>query len=165
MSEKDIQGKLASYLRDARAMEANSLQMLNSMLVHTKDDEMRSLIEGHIEETRQHESLIGTRLDELDERLGGEKKAGALLSAAMKGMVDQIRSDKPGKDARDAYVTEHVEIAAYELLQRLAQRAGDQKTSQVASQILQEERAFADQIENTWDKVIDLTLQEEGVTT
>jgi ferritin-like metal-binding protein YciE len=164
VTEKEITDKLTSYLRDARAMEANSFQMLNSMLIHTDDPKMKELIEHHKEETKEHERLVTSRLDELDEREGAGKRVGALLSAGMKGMVDQIRSDKPGKDAPDAYVTEHVEIAAYELLTRLARRAGDNKTTQMAGRILREERAMAERIAGTWDKVIDLTPEEEGVT-
>ena len=91
------------------------------------------------------------------------KKASALLTAAMKGMLDQVRPDKPGKDARDAFVTEAVEISAYELLSRLADRAGDPATAAIARENLGEERAMAQRISATWDKVIDLTI-EESVT-
>ncbi len=163
ITEKDIETKLHSYIRDARAMEANSLQMMQSMLLHTKDKEMRGILENHIEETKRHEQIWVDRLQGVGETSGGAKKVGALLSAGMKGIVDQLRSDKPGKDARDSYVTEAIEIAAYEMLSRLADRAGDSETSQLAQQILKEERAMAERLSNTWDKVIDLTLEEENV--
>ncbi|MDQ3963226.1 MAG: ferritin-like domain-containing protein [Actinomycetota bacterium] len=163
ITEKDIETKLHSYIRDARAMEANSLQMMQSMLLHTKDEEMRDILENHIEETKGHEQIWIDRLQGIGETSGGAKKAGALLSAGMKGIVDQLRSDKPGKDARDGFVTEAIEIAAYEMLSRLADRAGDTETSQLARQILAEERAMAERLSKTWDKVIDLTLEEENV--
>lgn len=163
ITEKDIEAKLHSYIRDARAMEANSLQMMQSILLHTTDDEMRGILENHIEETKRHEQTWVDRLDAIGETAGGAKKAGALLSAGMKGIVDQLRSDKPGKDARDSFVTEAVEIAAYEMLSRLADRAGDTETAQRAQEILEEERAMAERLSDTWDKVIDLTLEEENV--
>jgi ferritin-like metal-binding protein YciE len=163
MSETTVQGKLVDYVQDAHAMEINSLQMLKSMLLHTSDAEMKSLIEGHVAETEVHRDRLATRLQDLGESPSAAKKAGVLLTAAMKGMLDQVRPDKPGKDARDAYVTEQVEIAAYELLRRLADRAGDSQTAEIASENLREEQAMAQAIASNWDNVIDLTL-EESVT-
>jgi len=160
MSDSTVQGKLVDYIRDAHAMEINSLQMLKSMLLHTSDSEMRSLIERHAAETEVHRDRLATRLEDLGESPSATKKAGVLLTAAMKGMIDQVRPDKPGKDARDAYVTEQVEIAAYELLRRLADRAGDERTAKIASQNLADEQTMAQEIASSWDKVIDLTIEE-----
>lgn len=160
MSDETVQAKLVDYVRDAHAMEINSLQMLKSMLLHTSDGEMRSMIEAHVAETETHRDRLAARLEDMGESPSAAKKAGVLLTAAMKGMLDQVRPDKPGKDARDAFVTEAVEIAAYELLRRLADRAGDGETAEIASQNLAEEEAMAERISSSWDKVIDLTLEE-----
>ena len=160
MSDETVQSKLVDYVRDAHAMEINSLQMLKSMLLHTSDGEMRSIIERHVGETEIHRDRLATRLEDMGESPSPAKKAGVLLTAAMKGMLDQVRPDKPGKDARDAFVTEAVEIAAYELLRRLAERAGDSATAEIALQNLAEEEAMAESIASSWDKVIDLTLEE-----
>ena len=163
MSDTTVQDKLIDYVRDAHAMEINSLQMLKSMLLHTSDSEMKSIIEQHVAETEIHRDKLATRLEDMGESTSPVKKASALLTAAMKGMLDQVRPDKPGKDARDAFVTEAVEISAYELLSRLADKAGDTETATIARENLAEERAMAERISSTWDKVIDLTL-EESVT-
>lgn len=160
MSDVTVQDKLIDYVRDAHAMEINSLQMLKSMLLHTSDSEMRSIIEQHVAETEIHRDKLATRLEDMGETTSPVKKASVLLTAAMKGMLDQVRPDKPGKDARDAFVTEAVEISAYELLSRLADKAGDTETAAIARENLAEEQAMAERISSTWDKVIDLTIEE-----
>jgi ferritin-like metal-binding protein YciE len=160
---RELREKLVGYVQDALAMERNSLMMLQSMLSHTRDLELREAFQHHVEETKQHEERIRSRLDELGEGTSTGKQGGALLGSMFKGFLDQVRAEKPSKDARDGYLTEQLEIASYELLQRLADRAGDSGTAEVARLNLRDEKAMADKISKSWDKVIDLTLEEQGI--
>ncbi len=84
----------------------------------------------------------------------------------MKGAADQVRGDRAGKKARDGYVTEHMEIAAYQLLERPAERAGDGERVEVARQDRAEGRRGGDgaqEIDANWDRFLDLTLAENGI--
>ena len=72
------------------------------------------------------------------------------------------RTDKPAKNARDAFVTEHMEIAAYHLLERLAEKAGDQETAEVARRNRADEEAMAHKIHSNWDRFLELTLATPG---
>jgi ferritin-like metal-binding protein YciE len=74
-----------------------------------------------------------------------------------------VRGDKAGRNARDGYATEHMEIAAYELLKRVAQRAGDEETVTACDEIIAQERAFAETIASNWDRFVELSLRESGV--
>jgi ferritin-like metal-binding protein YciE len=160
----DIKDRLVDYVQDAHAMERNSLKMLESMLKTTDDPEMRQVIEHHRTETEQHIQRLEQRLKSMGKDTSTIRDTGALLGSTFKGLLDKVRSEKPSKNARDGYVTESVEVAAYELLCRLADRAGDAETASIARQNLQDEKAMIDKISGTWDKVIDLTIKEEQLT-
>jgi ferritin-like metal-binding protein YciE len=58
---------------------------------------------------------------------------------------------------------EHLEIAAYEILERLAEAAGDDETSRVARQNRAEEEAMARTIAAGWDRTVEATLREDGL--
>jgi ferritin-like metal-binding protein YciE len=164
MAETDIKEKLVDYVQDAHAMEDQVVLMLNSMIISTSDAAMKKQLERHLEETRQHAQRLSERLEALGSSSSLRKEAQNLPATMLKGMVDQMRTDKPGKNARDGFVTEHLEIAAYELLERLATRAGDKETAAVARRNRKDEEAMAARIAGTWDKVIDLTLKEAGIS-
>jgi ferritin-like metal-binding protein YciE len=91
------------------------------------------------------------------------REAGGILGALLKGLVDATRSEKAGRNARDGYATEHMEIAAYELLERIAQRAGDEETALAARENRTDEQKMAKVIEANWDRFVELSLQEVGV--
>ncbi len=160
----DIGAKVVGYIQDAHAMEGNVLVMLESMIASTQDDAMRQRLEQHRDETRGQQQLLEQRLQSLGVDTSVVKDVPAILGALGKGLVDAVRGDKPGKNVRDGYVTEHLEIAAYQLLERLARSAGDEETAAVARRIRAEEEEMARFFDANWDKAIELTLQESGTT-
>jgi ferritin-like metal-binding protein YciE len=91
------------------------------------------------------------------------KAVGGIGAALFKGVGDMARTDKPGKNARDGFTTEHMEIAAYELLERLAKRTGDEQTAEVARKNRADEQAMTRKIDSNWDKFLDLTLATPGL--
>ena len=160
----DLQEKLLDYVEDAHAMEQNVLQMLDSMIATTQDDEIVQELEHHKMETERHEQLLRERLQALGRDTSTRKDTQSIAAALTKGVADQVRGDKAGKNARDGFVTEHMEIASYELLERLARRAGDEETAEVARRNRADEEAMAQKIAANWDKFVELTLAEEGIT-
>jgi ferritin-like metal-binding protein YciE len=163
--QEKLNRKLVEYVQNVHAMEQNVLLMLDSMIVSTRDTEIVEMLRQHKEETRRQERLLHERL----KALGGfgltsaGKDIAAIAAAQAKGLADLWRADKAARNARDAFVTEHLEIAAYELLERLAERAGDPETAEVARTNRAEEEAMAERIASNWDRFLDLTLSEEGI--
>ena len=111
----------------------------------------------------QAERLEG-RLQAHDSSPSLVREAGGMVGALMKEVVDLARGEKAGRNVRDGYATEHMEIASYQLLERVAQRAGDEETAAVARQNRSEEEAMAQKLEGCWDKAADLSLAEAGVS-
>ncbi|HEV3477677.1 MAG TPA: DUF892 family protein [Rubrobacteraceae bacterium] len=163
--EERLRRKLVEYVQNVHAMEQNVLLMLDSMILTTRDPEIVDMLRQHKDETRRQEQ----RLSERRRALGGlglasvGKDLAAIAAAQAKGIADLWRSDKAIQNARDAFVTEHLEIAAYELLERLAERAGDHETAEIARENRAEEEAMAQRISSNWDRFLDLTLTEQGI--
>lgn len=167
MAQDRLRRKLVKYVQDVHALEQNVLLMLDAMILTTNDEKIRGILHHHKEETRRQEQ----RMAERRKALGGlglssmGKDLSAILTAQVKGAYDLWRVDKAVQNARDAFVTEHLEIAAYELLERLAERAGDHETAEVARESRAEEEAMAQRIAANWDRFLDLTLLGQGIRT
>ena len=108
---------------------------LDSLILNTRDHELSAMFRHHKEETRRQQKRLRERRVALGRRMGlsaASKDLAAIAFAQVKGVGDVLRADKAVQNARDAFVTERTEIAAYELLEQLAQRAGDAETALLA---------------------------------
>jgi ferritin-like metal-binding protein YciE len=158
-----LEEKLVEYIDDAYAMEQNVLRMLDSMIGTTKDPQMKRALERHKKQTEQQAERLEGRLRAHDASPSTVKEAGGVMAALMKSVVDVARSDSPGRNARDGFATEHMEIASYQMLERVAKLAGDTETAAVARKNREEEEAMARSIASKWKKIVELSLKEEGV--
>jgi ferritin-like metal-binding protein YciE len=159
-----LQEQLIKHIDEAHALEQNVLRMLDGMISTTDDPEILDALEHHKLQTQQHADRMVQRLEAHDAAPSTVKQIGGVLGALAKMPLDFVRGEKAGRNARDGYATEHLEIASYELLRRIAQKAGDEETAQAATEIIAEEAAMAKLIEGHWDTFAELSLQEEGVT-
>jgi ferritin-like metal-binding protein YciE len=164
MADDKLQQKLVDYIEDAHAMEQNVSRMLDSMMTTTDDPEITEMLRHHKEETERHEQRLAERLEALGAGTSARKQAQTIATALMKGAADQVRGDQAGKNARDGFTTENMEIAAYQLLERLAERAGDPETAEVARQNRADDEAMARKIDANWDRFLDLTLAENDIS-
>jgi ferritin-like metal-binding protein YciE len=158
-----LQEKVIDYLQDAHAMEDGILPVLDSMLATTTDPEVLRRLRRHRLDTERHAKMLRQRLEALGAGPSPTAEAPAVAGAWLKGLLDMVRSEKPGKNARDGYVTEQTEIAAYSLLEQLALRAGDVETARIASFIRDDEEEMARWIAGRWGKFVDATLEADGI--
>jgi ferritin-like metal-binding protein YciE len=158
-----LEDKLVQYIDEAYAMEQHVLRLLDSMIATTDDPQMKRSLERHRKQTEKQAERLESRLTARRASPSRVKQAGGMIGALTKAMVDLGRGDKAARNARDGFATEHMEIASYELLERVAKLAGDKETVAVARQNREEEEAMARAISSKWNKIVDLSLQEEGI--
>jgi ferritin-like metal-binding protein YciE len=158
-----IESELVKHIDEAYAMEQNVLRMLDGMISTTDDADIVRELEHHKIQTEGHAERMKSRLDAHGAQPSMVREVGGILGALMKMPLDLVRPEKAGRNARDGYATEHMEIAAYELLSRIAERAGDADTAAAAREIIAEEREMAATIEANWDRFATLSLSESGV--
>jgi ferritin-like metal-binding protein YciE len=159
-----LEEQLVNHIDEAYAMEQNVLRILDGMISTTDDPEIVRELQHHRMQTEGHAERMQARLEAHDASPSTIREAGGVLGALMKLPLDMVRSEQAGRNARDGYATEHMEIASYELLARIAERAGDETTATVAREMIEEEREMARTIEANWDTFAQLSLREAGVT-
>ena len=164
MASQQATKQLIKHIDEGIAMEHNVLRMLDSMIRTTEDAEISRALEQHKRATRKHIERLEQRLKMHGSSPSRAKQAGGIVGARVKSVVDVARRDKAARNARDGFVGEQLEVASYELLERIARRADDDETAEVARQNRAEDQAMAKRLADNWDKVAALSLQENGGT-
>src|SRR2546421_5163368 len=163
MTPAEENEQLRKYLEDAHAIEGQAIQLLSKAPQLAGTSELASAYEQHLAQSKEHQQLIDTRLQSYGARPSRLKDAALRLGALNWGMFFAAQPDTPAKLAAFSYAFEHLEIAAYEQLRRVAQRAGDSETEDTAERILADERAAADHVRSQFGAALDATLQEQGL--
>jgi UDP-glucose 4-epimerase len=156
--DRDRDEQLVKYLADVHSIELQALAQLRAAPKIAGDERLCQAFEQHLVETEDQERRVRERL----EALGGEpsKLKDAAGVAGGWGMVAFAASqpDTPGKLAMHAFSYEHMELAAYELLKRLAERSGDVETARMAAEISAEEARMAERLEQSFDAAVEVSL-------
>lgn len=159
----DVGKQLEKYLADAHAIEAQALQLLSKSAALAGPEELATAYEEHRAQTERHSQLLEERLTARSAKPSALKDAALRLGALNWGAFFAAQVDTPAKLAGFAYALEHLEVAAYELLQRVARRADDADTVAAAGEILLEERAAGARIHGLFDQALAASLTEAGV--
>ena len=157
-TQDKIQEKLVDYIEDAHALEEAAVDSVASMIDSIAGTELHGLLERQRQVSRLHAERLAMRLETLGRDASMRKRIEGLAVTLIKSVSDVIRTDVPGKVGRDAYLLAHTQIAAYELLRRLAMVAGDEETADIARTNLAEELELAEEIGDHWDAFLRLTV-------
>jgi ferritin-like metal-binding protein YciE len=155
-----LEGALVSYLSDAHAIEMQAVSLLERAAGIAGDPMFVEVYELHLEQSREHAASVERRLKAHEATPSTLKDAAMRLGGLNWSAFFQAHPDTPGKLAAFAYAFEHLEIAGYELLARVARHAGDEHTSDMCAAILTQERAAAGAIAGTFERAADASLAE-----
>jgi ferritin-like metal-binding protein YciE len=159
MTDRTIQEQIVKYLGDVHAIEEQALPQVKAAPKIARSPVLVEAFERHIAETEEHERRVRDRLEELGDSPSKVKDAAGTLTGPAFVLFAKAQPDTPGKLVTHAYSYEHMELAAYELLGRVARRAGDEETATLAQEIEAQERAMAGRLSDNWDAAVDAALE------
>lgn len=162
MPADNLEEQLVKYLTDAHSIETQALAQLRTAPDIAVDPRLEAAFREHLEETEGQERLIRERL----EAHGGKPSAvkEAVMAAGGKGFILFARSqpDTPGKLTAHALSYEGLEFGSYELLMRVAERAGDHQTAEGARTIRDQEHRMMERLESCFDGAAEASLAAKG---
>jgi ferritin-like metal-binding protein YciE len=152
--------QLDKHLTDVHSIEEQALQQMRVAPRLAGDPELARAFREHLSETEEQERRVRGRLAARGADPSSLKDL--IARAGGVGMVLFARSqpDTPGKLVAHAYSYEHMELAAYDLLALVAERAGDGETAELARSIREEEARMAERLAANFDRAVDASLRE-----
>jgi ferritin-like metal-binding protein YciE len=163
MPPSDIQEQLVKHLTDMHSIEVQAVAQMKAAPRLAGTDELARMYEQHERETEEQKRMVDARLEAHGESPSKIKDVVAGASAVPFILFAKSQPDTPGKLATHALSYEHMEYAGYELLQRVAERAGDEETAAACQEIIEQERAMAQFVEDNWDRFAEQSLREQGI--
>jgi ferritin-like metal-binding protein YciE len=161
MPDRPIDDQLVKYLTDAHSIEEQALAQMRAAPDLAGDPQLAEAFRAHLAETERHEQLVRERLDALGASPARLKDVAGAVSGKAFVLFARSQPDTTGKLVTHGLSYEHMEWAAYELLLRVAERAGDAETASVAARIRDEEAAMAERLEGSFDRAVEASLREQ----
>lgn len=157
----DTEKRLLSYLADMHSVERQALVQMR-LAPRLVSGGMAADFHRHESETQGHLDLVGARLRAHGAEPSNAKDAAGWLGGVGMALFARVQPDTPGKLAFHAHSYENMELAAYRLLERVAEAAGDPETAAAARRIGDEEAAMAERIAGRFDQAVEDSLRATG---
>src|SRR5919197_2310822 len=151
--------QLTKYVSDAHSIEEQALVQLRLAPRIAHDPALAAAFREHRAQTTEHELRMRERLEARGASPSRLKEAVMKAGGLGFALFASSQPDTPGKLVAHAYSYEHLELASYELLMRVAERAGDQQTAEMARTISDEERAMAERLARSFDVAVAASLE------
>jgi ferritin-like metal-binding protein YciE len=158
----DIKEHLADWLRDAYAMEKQAVEMLERMAGRIQHyPELKERVTRHLTESKHQADRLETCLGILGEDTSALKTTLGKVVGMAQALSGMFVSDEIVKASAAGYVFEHYEIANYKVLIAAAEAAGEMEIAAICSDILREEEAMADWLQEHLPHVVQTFLAKD----
>ena len=143
VSINSLQDLYLEQLHDLYDAENQLIKALPELAEASSSEELRSGIEEHLEQTKEHAQRLETIFERLGEKAKGKKCKG------MEGVIkegSEILDEDMAEDTKDAAIiaaaqkVEHYEIASYGTARTFANLLGDEEAAELLEQTLEEEK-------------------------
>ena len=141
----DLRELLEEQIQDLYSGESQIIDALPTMIEAARDDELKTALKEHLEETKTQKKRLEKIADELDMDADGETCEG------MKGIIKEgeelVEKEAEEDDVRDAAIVaaaqrvEHYEMAGYGTARTYARMLGHDEVASTLQQTLDEEQA------------------------
>src|SRR3954471_8141594 len=159
MGERTLDEQITKYLTDIHSIEEQALAQMRAAPKIAGSPALAAIYAEHCTETEGQERDVRAALEARGAQPSAVKDVAGRVGGWGMVLFARVNPDTPGKLAMHAFSYEHMELAAYELLRRIADRAGDAAVSAMASQIGAEERAMAERLDARWDRAVEASLR------
>src|SRR5215210_5096110 len=126
MPDRTLDEQLTKYLTDVHSIEVQALAQMKAAPGIAGDERLAAAFREHLDETADHERLVAEELERRGEDSSTLKDVAGRVGGWAMVAFAKLNPDTPGKLTAHAYSYEHMELAAYELLGRVANRAGEE---------------------------------------
>jgi ferritin-like metal-binding protein YciE len=141
----DANKTLLAWLNDARALEMGLVQALESQAKLARNHpEMQEHFQTHADESRNHAQLVESCIERRGGKISPTKGLFATLTGGLQGAITAFMGDDLMKGVLAAFASEHLEVASYRALVIAADELGDEETSRICQEILDDELAMID---------------------
>jgi ferritin-like metal-binding protein YciE len=162
MGKHDEARQIVKYLTDAHCIEMQALAQLRLAPRVAGSAILRRTFAEHTTETESHERLVRELLTGRDAKPSQPKDLAGVVGGWGMILFARLNSDSSGKLVAHAFSYEHMELAAYELLRRFAERAGDGEVAETAALIATQERGMAERLRDRWREAAEVSLREKN---
>jgi ferritin-like metal-binding protein YciE len=158
MAEKELTArdlKLVQYLTEAYGKEKQLETALQAHIGMTTRPPYKKRLQQHLRETKSHARQVERRIKQLGAPVPTVAvdastaissvfgKAVAMAQGPVHALRGTSEDEKLLKNAKDEFVEEAAEIAAYSAIETLAEQVGDKETAKLARSIRRDEERMA----------------------
>ncbi|MDP9354413.1 MAG: ferritin-like domain-containing protein [Chloroflexota bacterium] len=158
MNPKDL---VIAWLNDAHAMENALVQVLEHRVNDAKDyPAVQAMDQQHLEETRRHAEQVKGCIERLGGNVSSVKSVIGTLFGTVQAPMTGLARDEIVKNALVDYAAENFEVASYRALIAAATEVGDLETAAVCEQIMREDQAMAERIQQSLPGIVNERMRE-----